>query len=153
MRNHITCYGCLKMQISFGPPYMIENICEITILFTMLFSNLIFYRYTPDYIDSIVPLTAIFTLLPFAPLAKASLDLGDAVRGSRDGISWGRRYSYCKDIQDPNEIDSVISTNPEEYWDFDCVFPVGTVLAGMGLIIQCIFMFCSIKLKFLCFCH
>jgi hypothetical protein len=86
-------------------------------------------RYTPDYISSVIPLTVIFTLLPFGPLAKGALDLGAAAEKSPDAVSWSRRWDYCQDIEDNQaQVDALTASDPQAYWDFDCVFPVGNIL-------------------------
>jgi len=91
------------------------------------------YPYSPDYIDSVPIITVIFTLLPFGPLSKGAVDLGAAAEATDDGISWSRRNEYCQDIKNPVEQDSVYGTAPDEYWDFSCVFPVGTILGILAL--------------------
>lgn len=91
------------------------------------------FPYSPDNIGSIPIVTVIFTLLPFAPLSKGAVDLGAAAEATDDGISWSRRSEYCQDIKNPTEQDSLYATATDAYWDFSCVFPVGTILAILAL--------------------
>jgi len=91
------------------------------------------FPYSPDNIDSVPIITVIFTLLPFAPLSKGAVDLGAAAEATNDGISWSRRNEYCQNLKNPLEQDSLYVTATNAYWDFSCVFPVGTILAILAL--------------------
>ena len=90
------------------------------------------YPYTPEYIGSLPIVTAIFTLLPPDPLAKGSIDLGVAAEEGR-GISWSRRNEYCQNLDDPGANSELYSSNPDAYWDFECVFPLGTIMGVLAL--------------------
>ena len=90
------------------------------------------YPYTPDYIGSLPIMTAIFTLIPPDPLAKGSIDLGRAAEEGR-GITWARRNEYCQNLDNRTEESALFSTDPDAYWDFNCVFPLGTIMAVLAL--------------------
>jgi ABC-type multidrug transport system ATPase subunit len=90
------------------------------------------YPYTPEYIGSIPIVTAIFTLIPPDPLAKGSIDLGRAAEEGK-GISWARRNEYCQNLNDPDLERQLYASNPDAYWDFDCVFPMGTIMGVLAL--------------------
>jgi ABC-type multidrug transport system ATPase subunit len=91
------------------------------------------FPYSPENISSVPIITVIFTLLPFAPLSKGAVDLGAASEATENGITWSRRSEYCQNIKNPSEQDSLYATNPNAYWDFDCVFPLGTILAILAI--------------------
>lgn len=91
------------------------------------------FPYSPNYYSSMSVLTAIFTLLPFATLTKASVDLGAATTSTAGGIPWSRRNAYCQNIQSPAAQDAMFATDPEAYWDFNCVFPIGNILAILAI--------------------
>ena len=90
------------------------------------------FPYTPDLIDSIPIVTVIFTLIPSNPLAKGTIDLGLAA-DTESGISWSRRNQYCQNIGNATQEDALYATDPSGYWDFDCVFPLGNILAILGI--------------------
>lgn len=90
------------------------------------------FPYTPDRIGSIPIVTAVFTLIPSDPLAKGSIDLGRAAEEGY-GISWSRRSEYCQNLDNAAEEDQLYSANPNTYWDFNCVFPIGTIMAVLAL--------------------
>lgn len=92
------------------------------------------YPYAPEYYQSIVALTVIFTLIPPAPLAKGSIDLGAAGESGKSGITWQRRSEYCQNLKDnPTEADALYRTDPNGFWDFSCVFPLGTILLVLAI--------------------
>ena len=91
------------------------------------------YPYTPDNYKSAFFVTVIFTLLPFAPLSKGAIDLGMASEDTGDGILWGRRNLYCQNIKNPDQQDALFATDPSQYWDFSCVFPLGNILAILAI--------------------
>jgi ABC-type multidrug transport system ATPase subunit len=91
------------------------------------------FPYSPDNISSVPIITAIFTLLPFAPLSKGAVDLGAAAEATDDGITWSRRNGYCQNVKNPVEQDSLYSTAPNAYWDFSCVFPLGNILVILAV--------------------
>ena len=90
------------------------------------------YPYTPDYIGSLPIVTAIFTLLPPDPLAKGSIDLGRAAEEGK-GITWSRRNEYCQNLDDTGADSNLYASNPDAYWDFECVFPLGTIMGVLAL--------------------
>lgn len=90
------------------------------------------FPYTPDRIGSIPIVTAVFTLIPSDPLAKGSIDLGKASEEGF-GISWSRRSEYCQNLDNPVKEDQLYSANPDAYWDFNCVFPLGTIMGVLAL--------------------
>ncbi|EFN57675.1 hypothetical protein CHLNCDRAFT_57211 [Chlorella variabilis] len=90
------------------------------------------FPYVPDYINSVTVITVIFTLMPWAPLAKACVDLGAASEDSTSvGISWDNRYSYCQNIEDQSA--QVAAYRAGTYQDFDCVFSIGNILVVLSL--------------------
>ncbi len=90
------------------------------------------YPYSPEYIGSLPIVTAIFTLVPPDPLAKGSIDLGMAAEEGR-GITWSRRNEYCQNLDDKATERDLYASDPEAYWDFDCVFPLGTIMGVLAL--------------------
>jgi len=90
------------------------------------------FPYTPDYIGSIPIVTAIFTLIPSNPLAKGTIDLGAAAEEEK-GISWPRRNEYCQNLDNTTAEDALFATDPNGYWDFNCVFPLGTIMGVLAL--------------------
>ncbi len=90
------------------------------------------FPYMPDTIGSIPIVTAVFTLIPSDPLAKGSIDLGRAAEEGY-GISWSRRSEYCQNLDNPVQEDELYRSNPDAYWDFNCVFPLGTIMAVLAL--------------------
>ena len=90
------------------------------------------YPYTPEFIGSLPIMTAIFTLIPPDPLAKGSIDLGRAAEEG-DGITWARRNEYCQNLDSKEEENALYASNPGVYWDFDCVFPLGTIMGVLAL--------------------
>lgn len=90
------------------------------------------FPYTPDSVGSIPIVTAVFTLIPSDLLAKGSVDLGKAAEEGY-GISWSRRSEYCQNLDDPLQEDQLYKSNPDAYWDFNCVFPIGTIMGVLAL--------------------
>lgn len=91
-------------------------------------------RLPAEYLWSVPVVTVLFTLMPWAPLAKACKDLGAATEDdSSVGISWANRKNYCLDISERSAQDAAYV--PGTYQDFDCVFPLtagARVWVGMG---------------------
>ena len=88
------------------------------------------FPYTPDNVDSVPIVTILFTLLPFALFSKGTADLGLSSQSSTDtGITFSRRNAYCQNIKNPADQDALFATDPNAYWNFDCVFPLGTILS------------------------
>ena len=90
------------------------------------------FPYTPDYYNSIPIVTAIFTLIPSNLLTKGTIDLGQASEEGK-GISWSRRNEYCQNLGNRTAEDNLYATDPSGYWDFNCVFPIGNMLAILAL--------------------
>ena len=90
------------------------------------------FPYTPDFVWSIPIVTVIFTLIPSNPLAKGSIDLGRAAEEGY-GISWSRRTEYCQDVDNSLQQTALYNSDPDAYWDFSCVFPLGTIFGVLAL--------------------
>jgi ABC-type multidrug transport system ATPase subunit len=90
------------------------------------------FPYTPDFVWSIPIVTVIFTLIPSNPLAKGSIDLGRAAEEGY-GISWSRRTEYCQDVDSSLQQTELYNSDPDAYWDFSCVFPLGTIFGVLAL--------------------
>eukprot|EP01026_Neomeris_dumetosa_P039658 TRINITY_DN3260_c0_g1_i6.p1 TRINITY_DN3260_c0_g1~~TRINITY_DN3260_c0_g1_i6.p1 ORF type:complete len:980 (-),score=135.90 TRINITY_DN3260_c0_g1_i6:302-3241(-) len=85
------------------------------------------YPFQPKYYKDFGGIiTIIFALCPWTLFAKGIDDLGQATATSDDpGISWGQRYSYCKNL-DEVERDAYV-TSADEYVDMECVFSLGQI--------------------------
>ena len=90
------------------------------------------FPYTPEFVWSIPIVTVIFTLIPSNPLAKGSVDLGRAAEEGY-GISWSRRTEYCQDVDNSLQQTALYNSDPDAYWDFSCVFPLGTIFGVLAL--------------------
>ena len=90
------------------------------------------FPYSPEYIGSIPIVTAIFTLIPSNLLAKSAGDLGAASEAGY-GISWSRRNQFCQNLDNPAQEDALYQSDPDAYWDFDCVLPIGTSMGILAL--------------------
>ncbi|KAL4859820.1 ABC transporter A family member 2 [Chlorella vulgaris] len=86
------------------------------------------FPYTPDRIKSASVITVILTMMPWAPLAKAGVDLGAASEDSSSvGISWSNRADYCLNM-DNDPAAQAAAYKPNVYQDFDCVFNINQIL-------------------------
>ena len=84
--------------------------------------------YSSEYFDKLMPLTVIFTMLPWNVFMKAVIDLTSATSNSENnGLSFSQRFSYCQD-EDGDESCEVEAANSDDYIDCSCVMPVGHIL-------------------------
>jgi hypothetical protein len=76
--------------------------------------------YLPNVIAGLVTL---FSLFPWSMLSKGFADLARAAEGSRAGISWQQRYSYCQASTPSPQQQAQLA-----YWTPDCTLPVAQAL-------------------------
>uniref|UniRef100_A0A7R9Z2A2 ABC transporter domain-containing protein n=1 Tax=Chlamydomonas euryale TaxID=1486919 RepID=A0A7R9Z2A2_9CHLO len=99
--------------------FLIGWIMQTVVIFGVPYSVDFYYDYN-------MALTCIFSLFPWDLLAKGFGDLGSAtVTSTSPGISWSQRYSYCQDI--PLSQDQPPFDPKEQYIDYECVMPLGTI--------------------------
>ncbi|PSC73682.1 ABC transporter A family member 2 [Micractinium conductrix] len=90
------------------------------------------FPYKPDYSSKYAWATAIFSPMPWCPLAKAAEDLGAASEDESSwGISWANRKDYCLNIPDPAA--QAAAYVPGVYQNFECVMPLPTVFVILAL--------------------
>ena len=84
--------------------------------------------YSSEYFNKLMPLTVIFTMLPWNVFMKGVGDLTQATSNSEnDGLTFSQRFSYCRD-EDGDEECEVEAANSDDYIDCSCVMPVGHIL-------------------------